>query len=642
MTSQSILLYLLKTILVSGILLAYYWIALRDKKFHYYNRFYLLSSSVLSLILPLLNFDWFTVEEPALIYSSNELIQFALPTTTVNNGVHLDWADYVLITTGVITIALLGLLLLHIYKIKFLKNKSEVTQMDGFDFINTNEENAPFSFLNNLFWKQSISLQEEGGQQIFKHEITHIQQKHTWDRIYCQIVASIFWMNPFNWIIQKELVAIHEFIADEEAVGNSNVAAFAKMLLLTHYGNHFLNPTHSFFYSSIKRRLAMLKQTSNPKYSYLRRVMGLPVLVITISLVSIKVHAREKIENKVESIKNQIESLISDSTKPTIISIKADTVDQRKKPVYFVEGVKVSEQEMKAIPLDNVKSINVIKGESAIKKYSNDGKNGVVEIFLKDLQRKDQLPNKDWSNINVSQYYSSSLSRIFNLEYVNGVKVEFKSALDTSVRKNPLYVLDGVPIKDFKGISPIEIESMNIMKDPSSTSLYGDAGKNGVILITTKKGHVGNLQNKAEDLTLIAVADKSTKDEVTAIFNAPKIQKNIDLSQNNDPIFYTAQKAAQFPGGGEGWIRYLEKNLNRDVPVANGAPVGQYKVILSFVVNSDGSIKDVKAVADPGYGTAAEAIRIIEKGPKWVPAEQNGKKVNYFITQSIAFAVAAQ
>lgn len=643
MTSQSILFYLLKTILVSGILLAYYWVALRDKKFHYYNRFYLLSSSILSLVVPLLNFDWFTVEEPALIYSSNELIQFVLPTTTSHNGVHLDWADYVLVATGVITIALLGLLLLHIFKIQFLKNRSEVTKMDGFDFIKTNEENAPFSFLNNLFWKQSISLQEEGGQQIFKHEITHIQQKHTWDRIYCQIIASLFWMNPFNWIIQKELVAIHEFIADEEAVGNSNVAAFAKMLLQTHYGNHFLNPTHSFFYSSIKRRLAMLTQASNPKYSYLRRVMGLPVLVITISLVSIKVNAREKIENKVESIKNQIESLISDSTRPAIISIKADTVDQRNKPVYFVEGVKISEQEMKAIPLENVKSINVMKGESAIKKYSNEGKNGVVEIFLKDPQRKDQLPNKDWSNINVSQYYSSSLSRIFNLEYVNGVKVEFKSALDTAVRKNPLYVLDGVPIKDFKGISPIEIESMNIMKDPSSTSLYGDAGKNGVILITTKKGHVGNLQNKMEDVTVIGYTKNGDKSEPTTVFfHPPTIQKNVDPNQNNDPIFYTAQKAAQFPGGGEGWIRYLERNLNRDVPVANGAPIGQYKVILSFVVTSDGDIKDVKAVADPGYGTAAEAIRIIEKGPKWVPAEQNGKKVNYFITQSIAFAVAPQ
>ena len=130
--------------------------------------------------------------------------------------------------------------------------------MDGFDFINTKEENAPFSFLNNLFWKDTISLQDEGGQQIFKHEITHIQQKHTWDRIYCQIVASICWMNPLNWIIQKELMTIHEFIADEEAVGNENVEIFAKMLLQTHYGNHFLNPTHHFFYSSIKRRIIML------------------------------------------------------------------------------------------------------------------------------------------------------------------------------------------------------------------------------------------------------------------------------------------------------------------------------------------------------------------------------------------------
>mgnify|MGYP000700474144 CR=1 FL=1 len=607
MTSQSILLYLLKTILVSGILLAYYWIALRDKKFHYYNRFYLLSSSVLSLVVPLLNFDWFTVEEPALIYSSNELIQFVLPTTTGHNGVHLDWADYVLITTGLITIALLGLLLFHIIKIQFLKNRSEVTKMDGFDFINTNEENAPFSFLNNLFWKQSISLQDEGGQQIFKHEITHIQQKHTWDRIYCQIIASIFWMNPFNWIIQKELVAIHEFIADEEAVGNSNVAAFAKMLLQTHYGNHFLNPTHSFFYSSIKRRLAMLTQTSNPTYSYMRRVMVLPVLVITISLVSIKVHAREKIENKIESIKSQIESIISDTTKPTIISIKADTV----------------------------KSIKVVKGELS-----------------------------------------------------NVVNIDFKAIVDTIVpNKTPLYVLDGVPIKDFKGISPIEIESMNIMKDPSSTSLYGDAGKNGVILITTKKGLTGNLQNKSdeikvfeysakeglngdvyykkmdsvnvkeyeakaglngnlqnkmEDVTVIGYSGKEDKAEVVTVMNVPKFQKNTEHSRNNDPIFYTVQKPAEFPGGSVGWSKYLMKNLNHDLLYKNKAVPGKYTVKLNFVVNSNGDVENVIPENNPGYGSAAEAIRVIINGPKWIPAEQNGKKVNYLMKQVIVFNVTGQ
>jgi TonB-dependent SusC/RagA subfamily outer membrane receptor len=641
MTSQTVLLYLLKTILISGIFLAYYWIALRDKKFHYYNRFYLLSSSIISLVVPLLNFDWFTVEEPTLIYRSSELIQFVLPTTTGHSGINLDWADYILVTAGIITTVLIGLLLLHIMKIQFLKRKSEVTQMDGFDFINTNEDNAPFSFLNNLFWKESISLQDEGGQQIFKHEITHIQQRHTWDRIYCQIIASIFWMNPFNWIIQKELVAIHEFIADEEAVGNSNVEAFAKMLLQTHYGNHFLNPTHQFFYSSIKRRLAMLTQTSNPKYSYMRRLMVLPVLIITISLVSIKVHAREKVENKVEIIKKQIESLVSDTTKPTIINIKADSVDQKNKPVYFLEGVKITEQEMNAISVDNIKSINVLKEELAIKKYPNDGKSGVVEIYLKDLQRKDKEPNKEWSNINAGQNTFTNLYRIKSLELANGVKVELKADIDTAVPNNtPLYVLDGVPIKNFDGLSPTEIESINIMKDPSSTSLYGNAGKNGVILITTKKGHVGNLQNKMENVTIIGYGniDKVAEAEMM-IFNAPKIQKNADPTKNNDPIFYTAEKPAEFPGGTGGWSNYLVSNLDRDLPNRNRAVPGKYTVKLNFIVNKNGDVENVIAENNPGYGTASEAIRVIEKGPKWIPAEQNGKKVNFLMKQTIVFNV---
>ena len=122
MTSQTVLLYLLKTILISGLFVAYYWMALRDKKFHYYNRFYLLSASVISLMAPLLNFDWFSVDESVLygspvLYGSSNLIRSVLPTTTGYNGIQLDWGDYVLITAGIITIALLGLLIMHIIKI---------------------------------------------------------------------------------------------------------------------------------------------------------------------------------------------------------------------------------------------------------------------------------------------------------------------------------------------------------------------------------------------------------------------------------------------------------------------------------------------------------------------------------------------
>ena len=683
MTSQIVITYILKTILISGIFLAYYWIALRDKKFHYYNRFYLLTASIMSLVIPLLKFDWFIVEKPV-VYSSNEIVQFILPISNVNKSIQYDWVDYSLVIAGIVAITLFSILLLNVIKIQLLKRKSDVTQMDGFDFINTNDDNAPFSFLNNLFWKQSISLQEEGGQQIFKHEITHIQQKHTLDRIYCQIITSIFWMNPFNWVIQKELVTIHEFIADESAVGDSNVEAFAKMLLQTHYGNHFLNPTHQFFYSSIKRRLTMLTKSTNTKYSYLRRVMVLPILIATVCLLSIKVNASEK---TAKAIQNTIDLLVNDTTKPKKITpptppnpsiAKPDYYINGAKiaegapppppltnPSYYLDGVKITEKEMKDISINGIGSINVLKGEQAIKKYREDGKNGVVEIILKDIQRKDQLPNKEWSNINASQ------NQIKSLEMANGVKIEFKGKfnIDTAVgdKKTPLYILDGVPLKssiEISKLNPEEFESVSVLKNPSSISLYGNEGKNGVILITTKTGLKGNLQKKSDEINVFEysakegldgdvyykkIEDGNNKAETNApikvtnvpirITNVPKIQLNVDPSKNNDPIFYTAEKPAEFPGGTGGWSNYLMKNLDRNLPNRNKAVPGKYTVKLNFIVSKDGDVENVIAENNPGYGTASEAIRVIEKGPKWIPAEQNGKKVNYLMKQVIVFNV---
>ena len=566
MTSQIVITYILKTILISGIFLAYYWIALRDKKFHYYNRFYLLTASIMSLVIPLLKFDWFIVEKPVL-YSSNEIVQFILPISNVNNSIKYDWIDYYLVIAVIVAITLFSILLLNVIKIQLLKRKSEVTQMDGFDFINTNDDNAPFSFLNNLFWKQSISLQEEGGQQIFKHEITHIQQKHTWDRIYSQIITSIFWMNPFNWIIQKELVTIHEFIADESAVGDSNVEAFAKMLLQTHYGNHFLNPTHQFFYSSIKRRLTMLTKSTNTKYSYLRRVMVLPILIATVCLVSIKVNASEKIEKTAKAIQNTIDLLVNDTTKPKKITPPTPPNPSTAKPDYYIngakiaegapppppltnpsyylDGVKINEKEMKDISINGIASINVLKGEQAIKKYREDGKNGVVEIILKDIQRKDQLPNKEWSNINANQ------NQLKSLEMANGVKIEFKGDIDTAVgnKKTPLYIIDGVPLKSSIEVSKLneeEFESISVLKNPSSISLYGNEGKNGVILITTKTGLKGNLKNKSDEIKVFEysakegldgdVYYKKIEDGTVNGYGNNKAETNLPVKVTNVPI----------------------------------------------------------------------------------------------------------
>ncbi|MES2332030.1 MAG: M56 family metallopeptidase [Bacteroidota bacterium] len=293
MNSQAIFMYVLKTILVAGIFLSYYWVALRNKKFHYYNRFYLLFSLVLSITIPLLNFKWITVDKP-ISFGSGEILNYIINAGGTSVAPAWNWIDWALATCILIAAGFLLAMVININKIYWLKRNSVVTKMEDIDFIDTEEDDAPFSYLKNLFWKRSISLEQEEGKKIFKHELTHIQQKHTWDRLFCQLLCSVLWVNPFYWIIQKELLTIHEFIADEEAIGNSGTESFAKMLLQTHYGDHFLQPTQSFFYSSIKRRLFMLTTSKNTRYSYLRRLIALPLLVLTMAIFSFKVIAKEE------------------------------------------------------------------------------------------------------------------------------------------------------------------------------------------------------------------------------------------------------------------------------------------------------------------------------------------------------------
>jgi protein TonB len=79
---------------------------------------------------------------------------------------------------------------------------------------------------------------------------------------------------------------------------------------------------------------------------------------------------------------------------------------------------------------------------------------------------------------------------------------------------------------------------------------------------------------------------------------------------------------AGFPGGPAKWQNFLRNNFTPpDEPGLKG------KILVSFVVEKDGSLTDIKVLRDVGYGSGNEAIRVLKKGPKWTPAVQNGKNV---------------
>jgi len=194
--------------------------------------------------------------------------------------------------------------------------------------------------------------------------------------------------------------------------------------------------------------------------------------------------------------------------------------------------------------------------------------------------------------------------------------------LDARAKKidsNVFIVLDGKAlgtIRDIKYldsiINPDNIKSIYILKDSVAASKYGEKGKSGVIEIFTKD----EVRPQLKDLYLEEV-------------------KNDD-----NIVFEKAEIEPSFPGGAKEWKNFIVENLNPNVPVMNGCKPGTYIVVVQFIVGKDGTVKDLRALTNHGFGMEEEVMRVIKKGPKWVPGMQNGVAVNAYRKQPFTFIIA--
>ena len=286
-------LFLLKSVLVSGLLTTWYLLGLRGRRLLQYNRFFLLSVLFFSLAIPFLHFRLFNI--PAVTGRLAPVARFIQPVSDPGASVgvlhdsgksQINWQAIMILLVAGISVALLFILSVRIFRVLRMARQSAVTKLEGVNLVLTDSARAPFTFLNYVFWNRSQQLEDEIGQLIFKHERTHIEQGHTYDKLLCQLLTCVFWFNPFYWIIQRELNLVHEFLADEHAVADRDTEVFAMMLLRSYNNGSYLVPEHYFYSSSTKRRLTMLQNAVAPSYSSFRRFMVVPLLTGTVLLFS--------------------------------------------------------------------------------------------------------------------------------------------------------------------------------------------------------------------------------------------------------------------------------------------------------------------------------------------------------------------
>lgn len=406
---EAILLYFGKTILCSGVTFLYYQLSLKDKTFHHYNRFYLLAAIVMSLLLPLIRVDDFTIEVNSDMYMLLDKIQNFNSEKNINNG-NL-YFNIIFSALGLVSFYFLGKLIYGIFKIQQFKKQFQKESFDGINFYRTDLSEAPFSYFKNLFWKNAITLHSDIGKQILKHEMVHIEQKHSFDKIFIEIITSVFWFNPFFHIIKKEINLIHEYLADKKAVQQSDTKAFAQMLLASHFSGTQLPAASPFLSSNLKKRLKML-QKPKTKFGYARRILALPVL-FTVAFAYLVNAKNREIEETNLSIKKVVSEIKKDTVRPSgqekITDMKPVSPEDHTKVAELEKKIKEKETELKGLDpesdafSDKIEEISNLAseiGEIASKVEVDEYFNSAEwKNQMKELENMDPLDKKELRKI---------------------------------------------------------------------------------------------------------------------------------------------------------------------------------------------------------------------------------------------------
>ncbi len=743
--------YLLKVIICSGILCGYYYLALRNKIFHRWNRFYLLAAVVLSLIVPVMKINIFqspgegngaVVNMLKTINSSDEIIiEYSR-----HNGLQLSSENIISGIYLLITLAFLSIFFLALYKIYRLTKIYPGTKMKGISFISTDAKGTPFSFFNSIFWNNAIDIYSRQGQQIFNHEIAHVKEKHSYDKVFMNILLIFFWMNPFFWLIRKELSMIHEFIADKEALEDSDINAFAEMILQTVYpGQQFLL-TNNFFHSPLKRRITMFTKNKNPKVNYLSRLLVLPLAAIvffaftlkmktidssgfyngkTITVVIDAGHGGEdngaiaadglKEKDINLSIAKKIAELNTNDHIKILLSRDNDKLIPLKERVEFAEknhsdlfisihtnasdDGNLNENGFSVSIDKNNSDKNKLLASALIqelkKSYTTDDfvglrKNGVWvldhnicpaaliecgyltypadEAFITNNHNQEKIARNVLDAIEkyAAQNFSVNSTPVITPEDTVPATTLIQQ-LDNQKGSDILYIVDGkiTNRNEAFAINPKDIGSINVLKNETAIKQYGEKGKNGVIVITKKTKAISSSviektikpdpvyfvdgkeipKDKLNTISPDAIksisilkgdnainkyGDKGKNGVVEIFLKTPVISQN-DTIPNK--VFTKVENEAAFPGGQDAWVKYISTAIQASMDSLTEKDFGT--CVVKFIVNTDGKISNVEATTRKDTRLAEVAMNAIRTGPKWIPASQNGKTVAAYRLQPV-------
>ena len=346
--------YIYKMIALSAIFILLYFVFLEKEKNHHFKRFYLLISALFSVLVPLLSIPYGSIEVVESISQNNAELMILPETKLVEPSIftkeNLLWAIYIVGFSLLFLKFSWGIFKL-IKDIKF----SEKIKQDHYQFILKQNKFTPYSFWNAIFLNKSDFLEGKIDYKIILHEKAHVNQKHSIDVIFIEIMLCVFWFNPAFYFYRKAIVTNHEFLADEVVLSQNNDIISYQKLILDELISEKILFTHPFNLHNTKKRIVMMTNKLT-KIAKMKSYLTLPISALLFFAFVEKVPA--KIENTVNKSlqkivkkgeaqfsETQVSNIEKSALKNEMISIKKDTIKPKKQKLE-----KVKDENIEMIP----------------------------------------------------------------------------------------------------------------------------------------------------------------------------------------------------------------------------------------------------------------------------------------------------
>lgn len=683
--------YALEVLACSGVLLAAYAILLDRRVRFGWCRAYLLASTLLAAVIPLLRIPVLpgevveiapTVALPATEWTA-EVVEEAAPAVT---------PETVCLTVYLIGVGLVaGVMLWQVVRIRRLRRGAAITRTERFTLVRTPQRIASFSFFRSIYVWDQIPAGEL--QAIVAHEASHVAHRHSAERVAMECMKAALWWNPFVWLAARRLTEAEEFEADSDVLAEGyDIEHYMKTIFrqLFGYSPEIANGLRD---SLTKKRFKMMTTKTSGRHSLLRLAGTLPAVIGLLCAFSLTTRAAEVRIAETEKAPAD-ETASQDATKKKV----SVTVFQNGQPLPG------------AIVLISGSNVGTVTGKEGTAQISAAPGNELTISYVGFETQKIRVSDKSGAESHVIALKAEDN----NLDAVSVTPGDNKTAAgneNASMRKASLtinladadgriaeaavgaaVVISGTKkgvVADAAGHARIEAPEGAVLKisypdyRPASVEV-GDqsdyvvlispesdrtnrksspdsGGKPGPIFVVdgVEQASIDDIDpNTIERISVlknqssIAVygsrgkngvivvttkgAGKPATDEV--VFNEKTGSVEITSASTEDMPFLIAEKMPLFQGGNLNAFRtWVQEHLQYPAEAVKRNIQG--RVVVTFTIEKDGSVSNIQILQSPDKLLADEARRVIASSPAgaWTPGEQRGEKVSVKYTLPVDF-----